>query len=1062
MSACAYIPFRNGNTHSLCCFQTHSGTRTVFASCASRRIQVHIIQLLLLMASEELQAECIDVVAVLPEYLRPAIPFKTFNRIQANCLESWNSDNNIIINAPTGTGKTVCFELSILRHVHKTLHAEGARLLSPGSLLGKMVYIAPTKSICSERQADWHKRYSYLGMNVNLVTGDSATSDLETKLFNADLIITTAEMWDGATRRKTCGPWSDICNQVSLLLVDEVHHVGEQRGAVMESVVTRMILASRNACMTSGIGKTEPIASLRIVAASATVGNINDLGRWLRVPLNCIKCFDDKFRPVSLEYHVIGYTAQNPWLYGRVYEKQILKVLLQYGKGKPAIVFCTSRNQTITCAQTLRTQICGQTTSLNHDENVLTRFLSKKQRDRLKHSASKCSDPLLASLLPHGVAFHNADISLECRGLVEELFKESLLICLFSTSTLAQGVNLPARLVIVAGTTVYHDGQLREYNRNKLLQMCGRAGRIGLDNHGIAVIMTARSNVHLYKNIRNDTAGVIESKLDSDLENVINAEIARQSITDISIATLFIRNSFFWARMVGNQLTERDSANDAHATELALKSIQKLVDMNLVRYDEDLYGLETTLAGAYMAEYCVSLQAMRILGEKLPNAKRPSHVLRVISSCPEVIDGAFLRRSERKKLNEMNQFIRMPVIGKVKDPIDKVFVLLQIAISERPCVDLSLRNESNRLLQAGSRLCSCIIDLLLSQALPAPYDSLTVALQVSRALLNKCSWHGSTVFRQIYGMTVAQCQMFWKNGIKSIANLSKLDAQSIADVLGGCTVFADRVRRKLRQIPKFTVEIEIAKNSHTTATCEVESMLINVDVASQIGNELRGKKKLRGFIVVSYENHGVVFSKKFDMNDSIRRTFSWDMTASDTTNTSRIDVLVGCDSIIGVDWFGRFFYDHKAKMLKNICNEKKGGENVRTNPFRPRLSVTTGRVSKRTLCSEGNARMRILKRSFLTSIEKLTAPERAFRPTCESNNQEGQQMPSGFVASTRIVDAPETDQDEKRGGPLFGSRCEGVTIRRTKTYVQSLRRTDLKDSAKSEAREYDKLLRSLY
>jgi ATP-dependent DNA helicase HFM1/MER3 len=103
-------------------------------------------------------------------------------------------------------------------------------------------------------------------------------------------------------------------------------------------------------------------------------------------------------------------------------------------------------------------------------------------------------------VLESGLAFHHAGLDQEDRRLVESLFREGLVRVLCATSTLAQGVNLPARLVVVKSTLCYKGSAqgYEEYSRIEMEQMCGRAGRTGLDPQGIVVIMTYQDNVKRY------------------------------------------------------------------------------------------------------------------------------------------------------------------------------------------------------------------------------------------------------------------------------------------------------------------------------------------------------------------------------------------------------------------------------------------------------------------------------------------------------------------------------------------------------------------------------------
>ena len=148
---------------------------------------------------------------------------------------------------PTGSGKTVVMELAICRLLN-VLKDERF----------KVVYQAPTKSLCSERFRDWNTKFAALDLRCAELTGDTDHTQLRS-ISNSEIIITTPEKWDSMTRK-----WKDhirLMQLVKLLLIDEVHILKETRGATLEAVVSRM----------KNIG-----SNVRFVALSATVPNSED------------------------------------------------------------------------------------------------------------------------------------------------------------------------------------------------------------------------------------------------------------------------------------------------------------------------------------------------------------------------------------------------------------------------------------------------------------------------------------------------------------------------------------------------------------------------------------------------------------------------------------------------------------------------------------------------------------------------------------------------------------------------------------------------------------------
>jgi len=223
----------------------------------------------------------------LPERYRSLFPFPLFNAIQSKCFKSiYNTNDNLVLSAPTGSGKTVVMELAICRLLNVL---EDERF--------KVVYQAPTKSLCAERFRDWNTKFAALNLKCAELTGDTDHTQLR-DVQSSDIIITTPEKWDSMTRK-----WKDhvrLMQLVKLFLIDEVHILKECRGATLEAVVSRM----------KNIG-----SNVRFVALSATVPNSEDIATWLgkdatnrHVPAHR-EHFSEDFRPVKLQKIVYGYQS---------------------------------------------------------------------------------------------------------------------------------------------------------------------------------------------------------------------------------------------------------------------------------------------------------------------------------------------------------------------------------------------------------------------------------------------------------------------------------------------------------------------------------------------------------------------------------------------------------------------------------------------------------------------------------------------------------------------------------------------------------------------------------
>jgi ATP-dependent DNA helicase HFM1/MER3 len=226
----------------------------------------------------------------LPDRFRSVFKWPNFNAIQSKCFPIvYRTNDNFVLSSPTGSGKTVIFELAILRVINGFQNGQY-----------KIVYQAPTKSLCAERHRDWQMKFKPFGIDCAELTGDTEQNQLRS-VQKAAIIITTPEKWDSMTRK-----WKDhakLIQMVKLFLIDEVHMLKEERGATLEAVVSRM----------KSVG-----SDVRFVALSATVPNSEDIATWLgKDPMHQHiqaprERFGEEFRPVRLQKHVIGYqTTRN-------------------------------------------------------------------------------------------------------------------------------------------------------------------------------------------------------------------------------------------------------------------------------------------------------------------------------------------------------------------------------------------------------------------------------------------------------------------------------------------------------------------------------------------------------------------------------------------------------------------------------------------------------------------------------------------------------------------------------------------------------------------------------
>ncbi|ETL25320.1 hypothetical protein L916_20813, partial [Phytophthora nicotianae] len=469
--------------------------------------------------------------------------FQYFNPIQTQTFHQlYHQNGNILLCAPTGSGKTVCAELAMLR-VWKQLSekSEGASRRTSQSLI---VYIAPMKALAREKVAEWKNRFennAQLRKKVVEVTGDTLVN-VDFILNKADIVVTTPEKWDLLTRSSSIG--RALMSKMALVVVDEVHLVGEApRGAVLEVLISRLRRFQRSG------------PPIRVIGLSTALANAGDVGRWLggitssnanNPEAGQVYNFRASVRPVPMDVHIQGFPERHYVARMAAMNKPTFMAIKTHSPDKPVLIFVSSKAQTKLTALDL-IQFCvadeGGKRFLKMDEAVMDSICQSNQivDETLKHTLS------------FGIGLHHAGLARRDRGLVEKLYKDRLIQVVISTSTLAWGVNLPAHLVVVKGTEYFQNGRYRSYPLSDLLQMIGRAGRPLLDDKGVACVLVEESKKNMTQRFLYEPLAV-ESCLGDNavLANHLNAEIAAGLIHSTKDVMDYLSWSLLFQRVLKN------------------------------------------------------------------------------------------------------------------------------------------------------------------------------------------------------------------------------------------------------------------------------------------------------------------------------------------------------------------------------------------------------------------------------------------------------------------------------------------------------------------------------
>ncbi|SCU86661.1 LANO_0C08768g1_1 [Lachancea nothofagi CBS 11611] len=619
------------------------------------------------------------------ELLEEIYPFKYFNPMQTMTFHTlYNSNESVFVGSPTGSGKTVVAELAMW-HAFKTF---------PGT---KVVYIAPMKALVRERVTDWRKRVTPItGDKVIELTGDSLPDPRDVR--DATIIITTPEKFDGISRN-----WQTrkFVQEVSLIIMDEIHLLASDRGPILEMIVSRMNYVS-----------SQTKKPVRLLGMSTAVSNAYDMGGWLGVKDNGLYNFSSSVRPVPLKMFIDGFPdnlAFCPLM--KTMNKPAFMAIKQHSPDKPVLIFVASRRQTRLTALDL-IHLCGM-------ESNPRRFLKIDDEGELQYYLSQVSDETLKLALQFGIGLHHAGLVEKDRFISHELFQKNKIQVLVATSTLAWGVNLPAHLVIIKGTQFF-DAKIegyRDMDLTDILQMMGRAGRPAYDTSGTAIVYTKQAKKMFYKHFLN-IGFPVESSLHKVLDDHLGAEIASGSITNKQEAMDFLSWTFFFRRAHHNPtyygIMEDSSAAgiNSYLSDLIDKTLENLEESSCVTLKGgEIEALPFLSISSY---YYISHKTIRQLLKQICDNATFQDVLKWLSLAVEfnelpVRNGEIIMNVEMSAQSRYS--IESTFTGEQElpmwDPHLKAFLLLQAYFSrvDLPIADyhqdtISVLDQTLRILQA--------------------------------------------------------------------------------------------------------------------------------------------------------------------------------------------------------------------------------------------------------------------------------------------------------------------------------------------------------------------------
>ncbi len=427
---------------------------------------------------------------------------------QADAIGPALLGENLVLAIPTASGKSLVAYLAILASVLRG---------------GKALYIVPLRALAAEKY-EALKDFEPLGIKVGISVGDYDSAD--PTLEKLDVIVATSERADSLLRHRT-----NWLQRLSVVVADEVHLINDaDRGPTLEVTLAKLRQVNPKA---------------QVLALSATIKNSKELARWLEA-----EHITSEWRPVPLKQGVyfdgLVHFADQTIQEVKVREDDMSGLVTDVlASGGQALVFVNTRRSTEALAKSLARDVREALSEkeLDHLDKLADQLVrGQEEATSMAARLGKCIDG--------GVAFHHAGLTNDQRAMVEKEFKKGRVKCIVATPTLAQGVDTPARRVVIRDLNRFDVNLgLSPIPVMEVKQMCGRAGRPRYDPYGEAILFAKDEDDidELIQDYFLSEPEAIESKLGSEpaLRMHILANIATGHVATEEELFAFFNRTFF-------------------------------------------------------------------------------------------------------------------------------------------------------------------------------------------------------------------------------------------------------------------------------------------------------------------------------------------------------------------------------------------------------------------------------------------------------------------------------------------------------------------------------------
>ncbi|KAG9102344.1 hypothetical protein FRC06_002103 [Ceratobasidium sp. 370] len=490
----------------------------------------------------------------------------------------------MLVCAPTGAGKTDVAMLSILRVLdqHRPNKTDPQRPIVIDKSTFKIIYVAPMKALAAEIVRKLGKRLSWLSIKVRELTGDMQLSKAE--IDETQIIVTTPEKWDVVTRKPTGE--GELASKIKLLIIDEIHLLNDERGAVIETIVARTLRQ---------VESSQSV--IRVVGLSATLPNFVDVAEFVGANLERgLFYFDSSFRPVPLEQHFLGIKGKpgSPAARKNLDEVTFEKVSELVQEGHQVMVFVHARKDTVKSALALKEAATR--------DDFLDKFscMDHPQFQFFRREIGMSRNKEMKQLFDDGFGIHHAGMLRSDRNMMEKMFEA------------------------------------------RAIKIFGRAGRPGMESSGVGYICTSEEKLEHYLNAM-ISQHPIESRLVSGIVDSLNAEIALGTVSNLQEAVSWLGYTYLMVRMRKNpvhygilrETLQDDPQLGGRRMELATSAARKLAAAGMITYSGKNEELIINDLGLIAAKYYIRHASIEVYNELFKPKMSESDLLVMLSKSTE-------------------------------------------------------------------------------------------------------------------------------------------------------------------------------------------------------------------------------------------------------------------------------------------------------------------------------------------------------------------------------------------------------------------------------------------